>query len=281
MADGSPRRAPIEALILAISHSKASALANESMQDVIAEQSGEIVHDDEIDLNPVWQLLSGQPEFEPDALRAALARFKTWEPRLGGKVIMPTGMAKLTDQQINELAAGVHVPPAELARLWRGGITSKVDQLERPVTSKQKALPRPAERLPTGTQERLRRRKLTPSQRRTVQIGCGLIAAAAFGFAGLTLVRGFRGASWESVSDDFAGEIPIKDVERLGVEVGGTLSDEGWLSQPAATRTAQMQAALEALPDDAQVFFVKDKAGTIRASARWYGKARQVSVTLR
>ena len=79
----------------------------------------------------------------------------------------------------------------------------------------------------------------------------------------------------------FAGEIPLGAAERQGPEVSGVLGEARWLALPAAVRTAHMKSALEALPRDVQVFFVRDHHGQVRAVARWYGsQPRQIAVTL-
>jgi len=63
--------------------------------------------------------------------------------------------------------------------------------------------------------------------------------------------------------------------------VSGSLADARWLALPAPVRTSHMERALEMLPRDVQVFFVRDRQGHVRAVARWYGsQPRQIAVTL-
>jgi hypothetical protein len=185
------------------------------------------------------------------------------------------------------------VPPKELAQVWRGAIvqTGMMDAIER--------TPTPVPRMPTppglkiggrdaadagrrdGSAGTGGRPPLTPRQRRALIIASALVAALGFTIGGLTLASHIGGRSWSAVAIGFAGEIPLARAERSGGEVGGTLSDPAWLSLPRATRTAQMKAALSELPDDVDVFFVRDAAGAVRATARWYGKPRRIAVVLR
>jgi hypothetical protein len=126
------------------------------------------------------------------------------------------------------------------------------------------------------------RRRLTGGQRRAFTIGAGAVALVTFALAGLGLARDCRGRDWEAVALEFAGDLPLDGARRSGPEVAGTLRDPAWPNVAAEKRRDQMSAALRALPDDVEVFFVRDPAGNLLASARWYGKVpRQIAVTLR
>lgn len=124
--------------------------------------------------------------------------------------------------------------------------------------------------------------RLTGGQRRALTLAAGAVALVTFAFAGVTLARGCQGRAWEPMALEFAGDLPLEDAGRSGPEVAGTLRDPGWQNLPAEERRDQMSAALRALPDDVEVFFVRDRAGGVLAAARWYGKVpRQIAVTLR
>jgi hypothetical protein len=296
---GPPQRAPLEALLLAFRHSAASRLAgDDALRAVLTGQYRELVHGGTFHLAPVWDLLASQDEFEPEAVKTALARFKSWQPRLGLEILLPPAMAALTESQLGDLAARVHVPTAELAQIWRPGrggdpsaLTPTPTPTPRPVAGKPPAAVRIATgkhpataRAATGKRPSLLRRwsaSLTARQRTTVMVGAVLIAVAGFAVAGYTLYSRTRTRSWDEVSIGFAGDIPIARAERSGTEVGATLSNDRWLSLPRATRSSQLRAALERLPDDVLVLFLRDRHGAIRATARWYGTSRAIDVVFR
>jgi hypothetical protein len=124
--------------------------------------------------------------------------------------------------------------------------------------------------------------RAAPGQRRALTIAAGAVALVTFAFAAVTLARGCQGRAWEPMTLEFAGDLPLEDAGRSGPEVAGTLRDPTWQDLPAEKRRDQMSAALRALPDGVEVFFVRDPAGGVLASARWYGKVpRQIAVTLR
>src|SRR5262249_13273428 len=115
-------RVPLEALILAFQHSRAKQLVGtDALRTVLSASYRDMVTADRCDLTQVWTLLEGQPGFDPSAVKPALARFKSWEPRLGLEVVLPPAMAKLGEAELSELAAQVSVPTKEMARIFRGG----------------------------------------------------------------------------------------------------------------------------------------------------------------
>jgi hypothetical protein len=196
-------------------------------------------------------------------------------------------MEELAANQVAELAGLVKVPAHELARVLQGAQVPSNDP-------EAAAMDGPAEMRPPGaarvdppppalpaTERTPLFRRLSSHQRRRLEIAALALAVIGFAVAGVQLQRGCSGQSWQEMPAQFAGEIPLGGAERQGPEVSGSLRDASWLSSPAALRTAQMRAALEALPRDVQVFFVRDRDGQVRAVARWYGNApRQIAVTL-
>src|SRR5687767_7037860 len=192
MAEGvMPRRVPFEALALALRHSRASALATDALIDVLLARYHDIVSGDTLDLEPVWELLASQPEFVEDAVTPAIARFRSWEPRLGLTVLLPRGMRDLSEAQLGELAGGVHVPAKELARVWRGG-TQKIERLERAPGAGDAQAPPRSQRVtqpppPRTAKQKKIRRPLTRTQRRGFTIAAAVVALAGFVFAGKSL----------------------------------------------------------------------------------------------
>jgi hypothetical protein len=289
---GARSRTPLEALLLALRHSRAAHLTGSTiLRQVLGSRYRELVRDGGFDLEPVWDLLSSQPGFEPAEVIPALAKLKTWEPRAGMSILLPPSMAHLTEADIIELAATVHVPTAELQSVWRGRKveTDSVELLEGPQpdarrrsTPRMKALDRdatPVEAVPLDGPKKPDR--FSPRQRRTLTIAAAMTALLSLAFVAYTLIRSAENRSWDSLGLEFAGDIPLEKAERSGPEVASTLRDTSWLALPDATRKAHMRAALSELPSDVEVFFVRDAAGAVRASARWFGSPKQIAVTLR
>jgi hypothetical protein len=284
-----PGRVPLEALILAFSHSRAKTLVGtDALRSVLSGQYRDLHHDGSFDLEPVWQLLSQQPGFDPIHVRPPLARFKNWERELKIVVRLPAAMEGLGELELNELSAHVHVPAHERARVFGGSQVPSDDPeaaaaAEREVRddSGLRQAPR-AEALsavePTIRTSRLRR--LSRTQRRVLEVVALFLGLAGFAVGGVQLQRGCRSHPWEEMATRFAGEIPIGVAQRQGPEVSGALRDARWLSLAASVRTAHMKSALEALPRDVDVFFVRDPDGNVRAVARWFGQPRQIAVTL-
>ncbi len=293
---GTPGRVPLEALILAFSHSRAKTLVGtDALRSVLSGQYREIHHDGEFDLEPVWQLLAQQPGFDPAHVRPALCRFKGWEKELGVAVRMPADLSELGEFERAELAAQVQVPAHERSRVLRGAQVLSDDPEAAAVDmADQASQTRPAPARPAARVERPetapsvpltaktpRLRRLTPGQRRALEVIALILALTGFSVAGIQLQRGCQSHEWEQLSTRFAGDIPLAGASRQGPEVSGSLADARWLALPAPVRTSHMKRALEGLPRDVQVFFVRDRQGHVRAVARWYGsQPRQIAVTL-
>jgi hypothetical protein len=288
---GGSTRTPLEALILALRHSRAAHLTGSTvLRQVLGGSYRDLVQGDRFDLGPVWELLAAQPKFDPAELMPAFALVKSWEQKLGKTVVLPPAMQELGDRQLAEMAASIHVPAPELASIMRGrkvetdhtNILPETEQ-ERRDTPRMRKLKRP-ESAPGEPRAATRppRPRLTAKQRRVVIVGAGAVAVLGFAIAGLFLLKSCQGRPWEAMPLEFAGEIPLARAERSGPEVSATLRDRAWLALPAARRKDQLATALRALPPDVEVLHVRDAGGTIRATARWYGKRpRQIAVTLR
>ncbi|HWM85823.1 MAG TPA: hypothetical protein VNO33_08290 [Kofleriaceae bacterium] len=281
---GPQGRVPLEALILAFAHSRAKALVGtDALRSVLSGEYRELQKGGEFDLEPVWQLLAQQPGFDPTHVRPPLCRFKSWESQLGLVVLLPAEMAGLSELERNELAGHVHVPAHERQRVLQGQQVQSDDPVAAAAAREEEARPPPRAEVPVPiptTARTPRLRRLNPAQRRALEIGALVLALFGFALAGIQLQRGCASHQWDEMATRFAGDIPLASAQRQGPEVSGDLRDARWLSQPPGVRTAHMKAALEALPHDVQVFFVRDREGQVRAVARWFGTPRQISVTL-
>jgi len=288
---GGSARTPLEALILALRHSRAAHLTGSTvLRQVLGSSYRDLVQGDRFDLGPVWELLASQPKFDADELMPAFALVKSWEQKLGKTVVLPPAMQELGDRQLADMAASIHVPASELASIMRGrkvetdhlAIIPEVEP-ERRDTPRMRKVKRPASAPgePRAATEPPRPR-LTQKQRRAVIVGAGAVAVLGFAIAGLFMLKSCQTRTWDAVPLEFAGEIPLARAERSGPEVSATLQSRAWLALPAARRKDQLASALRALPPTVDVLIVRDQGGVIRATARWYGKRpRQIAVTLR
>ena len=263
------------------------------LRQVLASSYREMISGGTFDTTAVWDLLAGQPKFDAAEVMPAFAKVKSWEAKLGKTVSLPASMQSVSESELAEMAASIHVPATELAHVMRGGLvqTDHIEEIpEEDSQAGRRDTPRmrkvardtgaPAE--PRAGSKPPRRPRLSPGQRRVATIAAGVVAVLAFAFGAFTLSRGCQGRSWDQVALDFAGDIPLATAERSGPEVAATLRDPGWARLPASRRRDQMSAALRALPAGVEVFFVRDRAGKVIAAARWYGKRpRQIAVTLR
>jgi len=226
------------------------------------------------ELDPIWNAISIAPDFNADAVRASFARLKSWEARLSTEIRLPKGMLALASSDLQELATQRQVDPQGLARLLRGGAAStRIRQLP-PAGPGAGAIKQPAAPGKPAARRNLARRRMLGIASAVVTVGCLV-------FIGLYLWGLRGGRSWNSVAPEFAEGIPLTGARQAGIEVAGTLADDSWLSTDEATRKDQMKDALRELPAGVQVFFVRDQKGAIRATARWFGKPRDIDVQLR
>lgn len=269
---GEPQRRPdkrviVDALVLAFSHSEIrSVVGTDALRSVLDVEYKDMMTGSTFSLEQLWDLLKSQPGFNPEAAVPPMCLFKTWESRLGIEVQLPEEIAgmRLADQTAR--ASVCRVPTQELRRVIND---SEPARPAIKTTGRHKGVQgRPASgRIPEQADGLAGR--LSPERRRLVLIAATAIAVVGFTFAGLSVWRAVMvDAKWEDMSASaIAGELPISDPERLGNEVGATLTDPGWLARPQAEREAQLQVALEGLRSrDVRVLFLR-LDGKVRAAA--------------
>jgi hypothetical protein len=106
-----------------------------------------------------------------------------------------------------------------------------------------------------------------------------LVAVAGFTVAGVFAYKELRSVPWQEVSTGFSGGIPLTRAERSGFDVAATLADEAWLKTPIERRRQQLEEAVEKLRrEGVRNLLVRDKKGTVRATAQSYGRPPKVKV---
>jgi hypothetical protein len=256
---GDERRAEkqqvIDALVIAFSYSRAAKLVGtDALRSVLTVEYHDIVRDGTFDLQPVWELLEGQPGFEADAVTAPLCVFKSWEDKLGLAVKMPEALAGLSDKEMALHGTQCRVPPAELKSLFQVH--------EEPAGKSQK---QPAQKPEAG-------KKVKKPKPRWLGYVAGGIAALTLGYASFALYRGCNPGppQWEEVG---YGEVKkflpgASKAERLGNQLIVTV-DAQWFTRPEEERRPQLRDALASVADGGvKVLSARDPAGVIRATAQ-------------
>ena len=261
MVAASPnKRTVIDALVLVFSHSKAAEIAGkDALRSVLDVEYSELIEGGAFNLQPVWDLLEGQPGFEAEAATPPLCLFKQWEDRLGIPVTLPEALESISDADRRRAAAECRVPAAEVNKLFADEQDAAARELKRLRRARETQSSRP--RLPAVMD-------LSPRRKLIAGIAAG-IAAISFLFVGAALYRSC-GDGWEDASArEFAGELPIRDARRLGAQMGATLTDNTWLELPEATRRAHLATAFRTLePRGINILFLLDTRNNVRASVR-------------
>lgn len=276
MADGAAKpekNKVIEALILAFSYSKASAMVGtDALRSVLSVEYHDLLRNGVFDLEYIWELLEDQPEFSPELVKPPLCLFKTFESQLGLTIKLPEALGELSASQVSVAAADCKVPAVELRRVLRD--SGEPAPSTKRTEAAADALIREAEQAETPKHRKPRRQLpawVTPV--------AAVIAVVSFGFAGLSVYKGCSSpkAQWKSIGLGPLQQLPVSDARRFGAQVDARLTDDGWLAQAEATRKKQLQDALDKLrPEGVRVLILRDKQGRVRASAQYSTKNQQI-----
>lgn len=274
----------IDALVLAFSHSRASSLVGtDALRTVLTGQYRELVKAGTFYLDEVWGLLESQPGFDPALVKPPLCRFKLWSDELGLEVALPAAMGRLEPLEIRSLAEQCRVPPGDLDRVLGRGRHADAEAVaqnkakaavSKPARAKASAAPtrRPAPAAPARSRRGKRSRPVLLAV-------AALVAVAGFTVAGVFAYKELRSVPWQEVSTGFSGGIPLTRAERSGFDVAATLADEAWLKTPIERRRQQLEEAVEKLRrEGVRNLLVRDKKGTVRATAQSYGRPPKVKV---
>ena len=273
----------IDALVLAFSHSRASSLVGtDALRTVLTGQYRELVKGGTFYLDEVWGLLESQPGFDPALVKPPLCRFKLWSEDLGVEVALPAAMGRLDPLEIRSLAEQCRVPGGDLDRvLGRGRHADAEAAAQTKTKAKAKAVSKPtrASRPDAATAVSPGRSRGAKRSRPVLLAVAVLVAVAGFTVAGVFAFKELRSVPWQEVSTGFAGGIPLTRAERSGFDVAATLADEAWLKTPIERRRQQLEEAVEKLRrDGVRNLLIRDKKGTVRASAQSYGRPPKVKV---
>jgi hypothetical protein len=261
----------ISALLLACNHTRLREIVGEdALRSVLVVQFRDLFRHGVFLLQPVWDLLHGQPGFDDGAARAAFCRFKLWEDKLAIAVRLPDDFGDLGAAACTAAAAECQVPPAALNKILG----------EDPALAASVSVPVPKSRKPTtaiptaidGASQLSTRVVAAPARRsQLIQVAAAVVALLAFGYTSVSLYRGCgAGVQWQAVPLAAVREhVPLERAERIGDQVRGVLADPAWLSRSREVREAELGAALRALAGSGvTVLFIQDHGGAIRAVAQ-------------
>jgi hypothetical protein len=287
------RRAIVDALVLAFSHSKLNkVVGTDAFRSVLDAEYRTLTRDGVFDLGPVWELIEGQPGFDADHAGPPMCRFKSWESLLGIPVKLPPQLEGLPPNKQTELAEQCGVPTQALKAALKGDeATDMSTSGTMPVGGTSGAMPRAARA--TKGMEPVAAKKTTGipavatpnDKRRRIILGIAVaVAVIGFGFGGFQLYQACGGPEFSAFS---AGEInasgvPARNAQRMGKQVAVTLSDESWLTTPEETRRTQLAEALQKVQRQGiAVLVVRDRANAVRATAQFIGESSDIKVSFR
>ena len=262
---GATKNQLIELVVLALGSSQMRDVGLKALRGVLASDPKFSVLDGAADLQPVWELLESQPDFQSGAAVSALCYVKALEGRLGISIKLPAALDELTPA--DRLTHASHCRPK------REDIDRVVQGLE--PARKPSAFP-VAPPMPTRTRN--------DKRRRVVGIVAAVVAAVSLGFVGVVIFDSVDSTpQFKNVDTaEFVGDLPVAAARVWGTEVRVSLVDSGWLKMPEERRRRQMEQALERLQNrpGARIvtLIVEDDGRRTRATAQMASRGGKTQV---
>lgn len=247
-------------IIYAFSRSDvAEVVGHSALRAVIRGIFRDMYQDEELHLQPLWEVLQEQPGFDLSDATPVACKLKVWEDRMGFyEVVLPDILSGSDGLDILDWADMLDVSDADVDKVLAGEWAPK--QLQEP---------EPTTKAPSGKKKKKAREKADLSSLlHGWLLPLAALALALFGFVGYT-IYGFvtQSPAFEDVSADFR-KIPVTDVKRLGTTVGAVLNDDSWLLIPKAERRTQLGQVLASMEtDDIESIVVLTKDKKVLASA--------------
>jgi hypothetical protein len=257
----------VELIILALAQSKLKDLGLQAMRGVLQSDARLAVLDGAVDLESVWELLEGQPDFEPGAALAPFCYLKSLEPRLMVTIKLPAKLGELSETEIIRNAGTCKPKREEVDRVITG-------EKDAPRARKAEAKPFPAS-MSSALEDDISPRK------KILGIISAVVVLASIGIVGHAILGEMVGEPKFTKIEPglFAGEIPVRSAQKWGGEVHASLSDASWLNQPEEKRRSQLERAVQRLADQKLgVLIIEDDSKRARATAQLFGKPPRVFV---
>jgi hypothetical protein len=261
----------VELILLGLAQSPLKDLGLDAMRGVLSSDPRLAVLDGSVDLETIWELLEGQPDFNAGAAVAPFCFVKSLEPRLQIVVRLPKKLADLTENDIIKIAGQCRVKREHIDRAIEGAALK--ESAPRPKAKYDQTTPlfRP---LPSLQEELTTKKKIL----------AGVSAVVVLASLVIVVYTLFSETASEPKyvridTSSFAGDIPLRSAEKWGGEVHAALSDPTWLRQPDDKRRKQMETALQRLSDQQLgVLIIEDEAKKARAIGQVFGKPPKMYV---
>ena len=258
-SEGRPNRENITNTVVVIfAHSKLKDLVGtDAMTTVLVGQYRDLVYQDTMHLQLIWDLLEEQPGFVAEDASAPFCALKMLEEKLQLEVEMPGALADYDSTRIMATASHCVVPKG------------LIDRTLFPPTANGKAAARAA------AEARYQRATSGPAQASTrkpvAEVALAVVALIGLAYGGYTVFSFYQGPQFEAISpSDLITKIPIDSARVLGSDLETVCTDESWYQRPEAERISMMTNTLEALKsNEVEVLIVRDAGGALRASAQW------------
>jgi hypothetical protein len=258
----------VELILLALGDSKLRDMGLGAMRGVLQSDPRLAVLDGSVDLQSVWELLEGQPGFEPQAALGPFCFLKTLEPRLQVTIQLPPPLRGLSDTEITRNAGTCRPDREEVERAIKGEIDSG------------RARPVKPESGPSWTVPPALEYELTPRKKILALVSL-VVVVVSVAFVAWTIMGNIASEPKFRQLDTalFAGDIPLRSAQTWGSEVHATLADPAWLKEPEDKRKKQLEGALGRLADQqVSVLIIEDDARRTRATAQWFGRPPKLFV---
>ncbi|HKA86403.1 MAG TPA: hypothetical protein VKE22_02020 [Haliangiales bacterium] len=263
----------IELLILAFGETELRDMGLDAMRGVLRSDPRLAVLDNALDLGPVWELLSGQPDFRPEPATAAILFVKSLEGRLGIALKLPDELAELSEVDVVRAAEKVRPKRAAVDKILAARTVEEVPT-SGAMPPRPKGEPGPLWAPSPPRKPRFR------IPRRAILVGAAVVVVASAAWMTIYLMTNTaRTPQFQSIDLGFASGIPLKDAGIWSAEVHATLGDAGWLARPAEEKKAALASAvarLHARHPEVRALVVKDGAHGVRATAQWVDKGPPV-----
>jgi hypothetical protein len=261
----------VELMLLGLAQSPLKDLGLDAMRGVLASDPRLAVLDGSVDVETVWELLEGQPDFNADAAVAPFCFLKSLEPRLQIIIRLPKKLANLTETEIIKYAGQCRPTRENVDRVIERAALK--ESAPRPKAKYDQTTPlfRP---LPSLQEDLTLKKKILAGVSAVVVLASVIIV-------GYTLFSEMASEPKYTRIDTalFAGEIPLRSAEKWGGEVHASLSDANWLRQPEDKKRKQIETALQRLGDQQlSVLIIEDDAKKARAVGQVFGKPPKVYV---
>jgi hypothetical protein len=258
----------VELVLLALGATPLKDLGLGALRGVLASDHRLAVLDGAVDLSFVWELLEGQPDFDPAAAAPAFCFLKRLEPRLHLEIALPKQVGELSPEEIARKAALCKPASEAVDRAITGApARRRRDDPSAPARPVPAAAPKPRQEV---------------TARGKILIGASALAALiSVGVVAHTLVDSMAGTPRFSPieTSTFAGDIPLRSAEKWGGEVHAALADPAWLREPEDKRRGQLESAAQRLASQQLgALIIEDEAKRQRASAQIFGRPPRVYV---